>query len=68
MKKTTSQLTKKPWVALLVGLVVGVLGTVAVIRTQAAGSCPSGSTFKGGHGGGVCLDVETGAIVKSIRN
>lgn len=34
----------------------------------ASKSCPSGSRYVGDRGGGVCIDRETGDVVKVIRN
>lgn len=59
---------QKIWIALVIGLAVGILGTATLIKSQAAGSCPSGSSYSGGHGGGVCIDRESGVIVKTIIN
>lgn len=50
-----------------VSVIVGVIGTVVYQRSFAAASCPGGSTFAGGRGGGVCIDKITGDIVKTIR-
>lgn len=34
----------------------------------ASNNCPGDSIYKGGRAGGVCVDPETGDVVKEIRN
>lgn len=67
-KKIKKTLNLNIVLALVVGVLIGCLGTITILKSQAAANCPKGSSYKGGHGGGVCIDRETGAIVKVINN
>lgn len=47
------------------------LSLTAAGAARAGGSCPSGSVFRGGGGhgaGGVCLDLDSGDVVKTLRS
>ena len=47
---------------------LGIIGVVGAAPAQAGKSCPSGSTYVGGRAGGVCVGLDTGDVVKTIRN
>ena len=52
----------------IAALALGSIGVIGVSPAHAGKSCPSGSTYVGGRGGGACVGLDTGDVVKTIRN
>jgi hypothetical protein len=52
----------------IAALTLGCIGVLGVAPAHAGKSCPKGSVYVGGRSGGSCVDLDSGDIVKSIRN